>query len=195
MKVAFQGERGAYSEGASIQYFERQGKTVEPVPCSSFEAAFEVLERGDVDRAVLPIENSLAGSIHRNYDLLLRHANVHIVGEINYRVHHNLLALPGVRLEEVQRVLSHPQALAQCEGFLTRMNLTREATYDTAGSAKRLREENLRDAAETTHAFSCWRVNPPRPRRAFLPKRPLCFRSKMRRASCSRRFRFSPCAT
>nr|WP_290666080.1 prephenate dehydratase [Ardenticatena sp.] len=147
MRVAFQGERGAYSEGASMQYFGQQEKTVEPVPCSSFEAAFEALEQGRVDRAVLPIENSLAGSIHRNYDLLLRHINVHIVGEINYRVRHNLLALPGVRMEDVRRVLSHPQALAQCEGFLTRMHFAREATYDTAGSAKRLREENLRDAA------------------------------------------------
>lgn len=147
LKVAFQGERGAYSEGALMQYFAPTGEEVEPVPCSSFEAAFEALASGAVERAVLPIENSLAGSIHRNYDLLLRHTDVHIVGEINYRVRHNLLALPGVRLEDVRRVLSHPQALAQCEGFLTRMHLAREATYDTAGSAKRLREENLRDAA------------------------------------------------
>lgn len=143
MKVAFQGELGAYSEGALIQHF---GGDVTSAPCEVFEDVFATVERGDADYAVLPIENSLAGSIHRNYDLLLRH-DLHIIGEIDFRVQHNLLALPGVELGDVERVISHPQALAQCEGYLNRLGVIREATYDTAGSAKRVRAENLRDTA------------------------------------------------
>lgn len=143
MKVAFQGEAGAYSEDALVHHF---GTDVVSVPCETFDAVFAVVERGDADYAVIPIENSLAGSIHRNYDLLLRH-ELHIIGEIDFRVRHNLLALPGVALEDITRVMSHPQALAQCEGFLSQLGVVREATYDTAGSAKRVRAEGLRDTA------------------------------------------------
>jgi len=143
MRVAFQGEPGAYGEGAAIQYF---GKGVETLPCRSFEEVFEKVESGEVDRGVIPIENSLAGSIHRNYDLLIQH-DLHIVGEINYRVEHNLLALRGVRLEDVRYVISHPQALAQCEGFLKKLGVEKVSEYDTAGSAKKIKEMQLRDAA------------------------------------------------
>lgn len=143
MRVAFQGERGAYSEGALVQHF---GNEVTSIPCETFELVFQTVEQGDVNYAVLPIENSLAGSIHRNYDLLLRH-DLHIIGEIDFRVRHNLLALPGVTLGDITRVVSHPQALAQCEGYLAGLGVIREATYDTAGSAKRVRTENLRDTA------------------------------------------------
>ncbi|HYN88274.1 MAG TPA: prephenate dehydratase [Ardenticatenaceae bacterium] len=142
-RVAFQGEPGAYSEGAALAFFGADAITL---PCGSFDDVFDAVANGDATRAMIPIENSLAGSIHRNYDLLLRH-ELHIIGELNYRVRHNLLSLPGVALADVRRVLSHPQALAQCEGFLDRLGVAREATYDTAGSAKIILQEGLRDAA------------------------------------------------
>ncbi|KAF8094244.1 hypothetical protein N665_0367s0027, partial [Sinapis alba] len=131
VRVAYQGVRGAYSESAA----EKAYPNCEAVPCEEFDTAFEAVERWLVDRAVLPIENSLGGSIHRNYDLLLRH-NLHIVGEVKLAVRHCLLANHGVNLEDLKRVLSHPQALAQCENTLTRLGLVREAVYDTAGAAK-----------------------------------------------------------
>ncbi|MBI3244577.1 MAG: prephenate dehydratase [Chloroflexi bacterium] len=143
MRVAFQGERGAYSEAAAIAYF---GESIQPVPCPSFDEVFEGVESGAVERGAIPIENSLAGSIHRNYDLLLRH-NLHIVGEKIFRVKHCLIAHPGVALADVKQVWSHPQALAQCEHFVKRLGATIEATYDTAGSVKLLKEAGRRDVA------------------------------------------------
>ncbi|KAK8336465.1 hypothetical protein V6Z11_A09G126000 [Gossypium hirsutum] len=131
LRVAYQGVRGAYSEAAA----EKAYPNCEAVPCDQFDAAFEAVEKWIVDRAVLPIENSLGGSIHRNYDLLLRHS-LHIVGEVKLAVRHCLLANHGVRVEDLQRVLSHPQALAQCENTLTKLGLSREATDDTALAAK-----------------------------------------------------------
>ncbi len=143
LQVAYQGEMGAYSEGAAV---EALGAKIEPVPCESFESVFEALTSGRADRAVLPIENSLAGSIHRNYDLMLRH-DVHIVGEHIFRVRHNLLALEGVSMDDIDEVLSHPQALSQCEHYLRDLGVTTRATYDTAGSAKLVRQEGLEHSA------------------------------------------------
>ncbi|AAF13081.1 putative P-protein: chorismate mutase, prephenate dehydratase [Arabidopsis thaliana] len=142
VRVAYQGVRGAYSESAA----EKAYPNCEAVPCEEFDTAFEAVERWLVDRAVLPIENSLGGSIHRNYDLLLRH-NLHIVGEVKLAVRHCLLANHGVNIEDLRRVLSHPQALAQCENTLTKLGLVREAVDDTAGAAKQIAFENLNDAA------------------------------------------------
>ncbi|CAI9776421.1 unnamed protein product [Fraxinus pennsylvanica] len=116
LRVAYQGVRGAYSESAA----EKAYPNCEPVPCEQFDTAFEAVEKWLVDRAVLPIENSLGGSIHRNYDLLLRH--------------------------RPKRVLSHPQALAQCERTLTGLGLVREAVDDTAGAAKHVALHKLKDA-------------------------------------------------
>lgn len=145
LTAAFQGERGAYSEAAAVEYFDHQ---IEVLPCDSFEAVFEAVTSGQVERGVLPIENSLAGSIHRNYDLLLRH-DLSIVGEIQLRIAHQLLVLPGVERGDVKRIYSHPQALAQCEHSLDRHfpEAERVTTYDTAGSAKMIRAENIRDGA------------------------------------------------
>ncbi|KAJ4816713.1 Arogenate dehydratase [Rhynchospora pubera] len=146
LRVAYQGVPGAHSEAAAGKAYPN----CEAVPCEFFETAFEAVEARLVDCAVLPIENSLGGSIHRNYDLLLRH-NLHIVGEVQHAVRHCLLALPGVNFEEINRVLSHPQALAQCEHTLTKLFtnkvLVREAVDDTAGAAQYIAINNLRDAA------------------------------------------------
>ena len=142
-RIAFQGERGAYSEAASIAHF---GETIEPVPCETFDQVFELVATEGCDYGMVPIENSLAGSIHQNYDLLLRHS-LTITGEHILRVEHCLIAHPETSLEEVQVVLSHPQALAQCDHFLRANHLAREAAYDTAGSVKTIRDTGRRDAA------------------------------------------------
>ncbi|GAB2233693.1 hypothetical protein Droror1_Dr00002922 [Drosera rotundifolia] len=147
LRVAYQGVSGAYSELAA----EMAYPSCEPVPCEQFDTAFEAVERWLVDRAVLPIENSLGGSIHRNYDLLLRH-RLHIVGEVKLRIRHCLLANPDVKLENLKRVLSHPQALAQCEHTLSRFGLVREAVDDTAGAAKFVAENKFKDVGAVASA-------------------------------------------
>ncbi|CAN1252476.1 Arogenate dehydratase 3 [Linum perenne] len=149
LRVAYQGVPGAYSEAAAGKAYPN----CEAIPCDQFEVAFQAVELWIADRAVLPVENSLGGSIHRNYDLLLRH-RLHIVGEVQLPVHHCLLALPGVRKEYITRVISHPQALAQCEHTLTKMGLqaAREAVDDTAGAAEYIAANNLRDTAAIASA-------------------------------------------
>ncbi|GMJ10722.1 Arabidopsis thaliana arogenate dehydratase 6, arogenate dehydratase 6 [Hibiscus trionum] len=149
LRVAYQGVPGAYSEAAASKAFPN----CEAIPCDQFEVAFQAVELWIADRAVLPVENSLGGSIHRNYDLLLRH-RLHIVGEVQLPVHHCLLALPGVRKEYLSRVISHPQALSQCEHTLTKLglNVTREAFDDTAGAAEYIASNKLRDTAAIASA-------------------------------------------
>jgi prephenate dehydratase len=141
--VAFQGEPGAYSELAAFEYF---GEDISTLPCSTFEVVFQSVDQGDPSHGLLPVENSLAGSIHRNYDLMLRH-KLFIVGEYHLRVSHCLMALPGVRMDEIQRVHSHPQALAQCEANLTRMQVESYSEADTAGSARLVRDSGNREKA------------------------------------------------
>jgi prephenate dehydratase len=157
--VAFQGERGAYSEAAAVAHF---GQGVQPLPCPSFEAVFDAVTSGGANRGIIPVENSLAGSIHRNYDLLLRY-DLAIVGEVQIRIAHYLIALPGVSLTDVGRVYSHPQALAQCEQSLNELlpHVERVPTYDTAGSVKMLREEGIRDGAAiaSRHAVDIYGMN------------------------------------
>jgi len=124
----------------------------DPRPYPTFDEVFDAVHAGDVSLGVVPIENSIGGSIHRNYDLLLER-DLSIVGEVQVPVVHQLLALPGVKLEEVRRVLSHPQALAQCARFLRGLNgVEAIATYDTAGSAKMVRDEQRRDQAAIASA-------------------------------------------
>jgi len=144
MRVAFQGEPGAYSEAAALEHF---GANTSTVPCESFDAAFAAVESSAVDLGLLPIENSLAGSIHRNYDLLLQH-QLSIVGEHHLRVQHCLIGHPGAALSEIARVISHPQALAQCEGYLRKLpGVKVEASHDTAGSVRLIREQGERAVA------------------------------------------------
>ncbi len=145
LRVAFQGERGAYSEAAAVTFFD---ESIEPLPCHDFDGVFERVSRGEASRGVLPVENSLAGSIHRNYDLLLRY-NLSIVGEVQLLIAHQLIALPGVNQADIKKVYSHPQALAQCEHSLNKLlpQAERVVTYDTAGSIKMIREENIRAGA------------------------------------------------
>ncbi len=135
--VAFQGEAGAYSELAAFESF---GEGISTLPCPAFEDVFTAVNSGECSYGLLPVENSLAGSIHRNYDLMLRH-DLHIVREYHLRVSHCLLALPGVMLEEVKSVHSHPQALAQCEANLAQLGVKKVAEADTAGSARKLRQD------------------------------------------------------
>ena len=143
MRIAYQGEPGAYSEAAALA-FDPSATTV---PCHSFEDVFKAVQDGTAHRGILPMENSIGGSIHRNYDLLVEH-ELPIVGEIELRVDHCLMALPGVRLEDIRVVHSHPQALAQCERFLAAMTgVEIAAVYDTAGGAKLIREGSVRNAA------------------------------------------------
>ncbi|KAG2639291.1 hypothetical protein PVAP13_2NG611900 [Panicum virgatum] len=124
------------------------------VPCEYFETAFQAVEGCLADRAVLPLENSLGGSIHRNYDLLLRH-RLHIVGEVRLAVRHCLLANQGVKIENLQSAMSHPQALAQCEQTLTKLGIEhKEAVDDTAGAAKLIAEQKLQDTAAVASSLA-----------------------------------------
>ncbi|WP_456427021.1 prephenate dehydratase [Rhodocaloribacter sp.] len=144
MKIAFQGEIGAFSEEAACALFP--GATL--TPCPTFEAVFEAVASGAAARGVIPIENSLFGSVHVNYDLL-RARDLRITAEHHLRVRHCLMALPGVTLADVRAVYSHPQALGQCAAFLRERLPHAEAVpaYDTAGAAKMVASEARRDAA------------------------------------------------
>jgi len=142
MRIAFQGEPGAYSEQAVFGYFG----AVETQPCETFDKVFDAVSSRSAESALIPIENSLAGSIHQNYDLLLRH-NLHITGEYLLRVRHCLIAAPGVTAAEICNVISHPQALGQCADYLRARGWQPEAVYDTAGSVKILKESGSRHTA------------------------------------------------
>lgn len=146
--VAFQGERGAYGDEAIQRYF---GADVQPYPCKSFAEVFQAVAGGVVDFSVAPIENSLAGTINDTYDLLRQH-DLYVTGEILHPVHHCLMALPGQSLDLIQRVISHPQALAQVDVYLRHLGKEIVATYDTAGSAKMIREQGLTGVAAVASA-------------------------------------------
>ncbi|MGH9076104.1 MAG: prephenate dehydratase [Acidimicrobiales bacterium] len=140
--VAYQGESGAYSEEACMSLFPGH----EHRPTVSIRQVFEAVEVGRVDVGLVPMDNSQAGSINETYDLFLRHG-LHLVGETTVPVDHCLMGLPGVLLDELSEVISHPQALAQCEEFLTALGAATRADYDTAGAARRIAHDKLRHTA------------------------------------------------
>jgi prephenate dehydratase len=143
MRVAFQGEPGAYSEAAAIEHF---GADAETIPCETFDDLFASVASHDADCAMAPIENSLAGSIHQNYDLLAQH-DLHIVGEHVLRVEHCLIGAPDATPDDIRVVMSHPQALAQCDHYIRAHAWKREVVYDTAGSVKILKASGKREQA------------------------------------------------
>jgi len=149
--AAFQGERGAFSEEAARRLL---GRRVQVAPCVRFEDVFRQLSEKKVQAAVVPIENTLAGSVHENYDHLLRF-ELPIVAETSVRIVHNLIAPPGVPFRKIRRVFSHPVALNQCLNFFARNpQIEKISFYDTAGSVKMIMQEGLRDAAGIASALA-----------------------------------------
>jgi len=133
MRVAFQGEPGAFSEEAALQLL---GPGITPVPRPTFDSAFRSIEEGLADAILAPVENSLAGSVVRVYDLLAS-SNLGIVAEIILPIQHRLIGCPGSSLDSIRSVASHPMALAQCEGFfLAHPGIKRVPAEDTAGSVR-----------------------------------------------------------
>jgi chorismate mutase/prephenate dehydratase len=143
VRVAFQGERGAYSESAVYTFF---GASVDVKPCRDLAEVFESVDKQETQSGVVPVENSLEGSVNQTYDLFLTH-DLKVCGEIILKISHCLIANPSTTLEAVKTVYSHPQALAQCRSFLERLGRELIPTYDTAGSVKMLKEKGLKDAA------------------------------------------------
>ena len=138
MKIAYQGEPGAYSEAAAQTAFPHG----EPVPCETIRLAFRRVASGECPFGVAPLENSQAGSINETYDLLWQEEmDLRMLGEVIVRVDHALLGLKGASLDDLERVYSHPQALAQCDEFLSALDIDVVPELDTAGSARRIAEE------------------------------------------------------
>jgi chorismate mutase/prephenate dehydratase len=146
--VAFQGEVGAYSEEAAYQYF---GPGARLKPCESLEEAFQAVERGDVQFGLVPAENSLEGSIPRTYDLLLDSCPK-VSGEFQLRIVHCLIGPPEAQIDSIKEVYSHFQALGQCKMFLRQMAWKLTPTYDTAGSVKLIKENEMADKAAIASA-------------------------------------------
>jgi len=140
-RISFQGERGAYSEAAAISFFEGE---IETIPCSTFADALKNTENGASDYSILPIENSLEGSVGESNDLLLS-TNLIVTGEIYHRVHHCLIGTGSIG--DIETVYSHPQALGQCKQFIQENSLKTIPSYDTAGSVKIIKDLNKNNVA------------------------------------------------
>jgi chorismate mutase/prephenate dehydratase len=137
--VAFQGEPGAYSESAVYQFF---GSKVQAKPCRDFRDVFENVKLKAVAAGVVPVENSLEGSINQNYDLFFNY-DLKVCGEAIVRIEHCLIVNPGTRMDQIKSVYSHPQALAQCRNYLEKAGWEIVPSYDTAGSVKIIKDERL----------------------------------------------------
>jgi len=143
MKVTYQGETGAYSEMAVYKFF---GSKIEPVPCKDFRDVFESVQTGQVPNGVVPIENSIEGSVNQNYDLFLNY-DLKVCGEVAVKLAHVLIANPQTKFEEIETIYSHPQALGQCRSYLEKQKWEIIPAYDTAGSVKIIKEKALFNAA------------------------------------------------
>ena len=141
--IAFQGEPGAYSESAVYQFF---GSKVQAKPCRDFRDVFENVKLKTVTAGVVPVENSLEGSINQNYDLFFSY-DLKVFGEVIVKIEHCLIVNPGTRIDQIKSVYSHPQALAQCRSYLERAGWEIVPAYDTAGSVKIIKEQKLTNAA------------------------------------------------
>ncbi len=149
-RVAFQGERGAFSEKAINRYFDERAR---PLEYRTFREVFKAVLEGEADYGAVPLENSLAGSIHENYDLLLQFPDIEIVGEKTIRIIHNLITLPDTSISDIKRVYSHPQGLAQCVQFLANYpDWEKIPYYDTAGSVAHVAREGSRENAAIASA-------------------------------------------
>lgn len=143
-RIAYLGIRGAFSERASRKHF---GDDIIDVAVTSFAEIFDAVANDRADYGVLPLENSLAGTVSGSYELLTQYADIHVVGEVILRIRHALMALPGVSLSDVRFARSHPQALAQSAQFLKAHHIEPVNWYNTAGSAKDLADDQLTDTA------------------------------------------------
>ncbi len=148
VSVAFQGEPGAYSEEAAIRFF---GPSTKGIPCESFDEVFEAVEQGRTPFALVPVENSLEGSVTRAYDLLLD-SPLMVCGETELRISHCLIAPEGTTLDSIKYVYSHPQALGQSRNYLKQLHAELVPSSDTAGSVKMIKEGNVRDSAAVASA-------------------------------------------
>lgn len=149
MKVAFQGIRGAYSEMALHEHF---GKAVETVGCDAFDDVFNLVESGEVTYGFIPVENTIAGTVVENYDLLFAN-DIFVIAEAYLPIRHTLLAKKGARLEDVKEALSHPHALKQCKAYLKSKNIKMVPTYDTAGAAQMVASGTRMDCAAIASAL------------------------------------------
>lgn len=143
ISIAFQGERGAYSEIAAEKFFNCNIKFI---PCKDLEDVFKIVEDSYVDYGIIPVENSIEGSVTRSYDLM-RESNLKITGEIVIRISHCLISYHDYEIKDVRKVYSHPQALGQCKNFIRKQKLATYPTYDTAGSVKMLSRRRIKYAA------------------------------------------------
>ena len=143
MKVAYQGIEGAYSEAALYKHF---GKNVEAIGYETFDDVFEAVKKGEVDCGILPFENTIAGSLIRNYDLLVKE-DVFAIAEVFFRIRHNLLSHKRNVLKNIKEAYSHPHALEQCREFLQKHKIKPIPEYDTAGAAKLVKERGKKEEA------------------------------------------------
>lgn len=151
LKVGFQGAPGAFSQEAAVRLV---GSRADIIPFGTFEKVFRALDKGRIDAAVIPVENTLAGSVHENYDHLL-HFDVRIRAETSVRIVHNLIAPPGVRFQDLRRVYSHPVALNQCLRFFEQHpRIEKVPFYDTAGSVQMVMEKRSPDEAGIASALA-----------------------------------------